>query len=195
VLVEYSQPSEVAGMTAEIAEGADTVIWEGNSIAGSIDADLLVYIDGGGEERKDPALRESAHLLAEGPLDPESATRLAVTALGLLGAVPEGFCVRGKHWIELQGSPIMGDGRARLLEAVDSQGSILGASRSTGIPYKRAWTHIREAERSLGARLILPVRGGAGGGGTRLSPLGRRLLEAYRRAEAELRSQLEVIGI
>jgi molybdate transport system regulatory protein len=191
VLVEFSLPDSAAAALEEEAEGSDALILESNSLAGTVEADLLVYLDAGGKDRKNPELRCSADLLAEAPLDADAAGLLAETAMALLHLGAGGFRVRGKHWIERNGTPVLGGGRAGLLEAVRSEGSILGAARATGIPYKRAWVHIREAEESLGARLILPVRGGAGGGGTRLSELGERLLSAYRRAEAQLQRELE----
>lgn len=190
-LVEFSRPEEAAAELAGITGGADALIVESNSLAGLLSPDLLLYIDGGGADRKNPELRESADLLAEGELEAGDASLLAATALALLRVTGSGFRIRGKHWVELDGTPIIGDGRAALLEAVRRRGSILGAARATGIPYKRAWVHIREAEASLGARLILPVRGGAGGGGTRLSELGERLLAAYRKAESQLREELD----
>lgn len=73
-----------------------------------------------------------------------------------------------------------------LLEAVEARGSLLGASRSIGMPYSRAWDMVVRAERLLGARLVETQRGGRKRGGTRLTPLARSLLNAYRAARSRL---------
>ena len=194
VLVDYDDAAAALRARSSITGDADMAVWETTSLAGDLSPDLIIYIDDG-SGGKSPELRQKADLLVEGPLNPVQASRIASTAMALLGALEDGFAIRGKHWIELQGKPVLGSGRARLLKAVDLEGSILGAAKATGIPYKRAWTHLKEAERSLGARLIIPVRGGAGGGGTRLSPLGRRLLRAYQKAENKLVTQLKGVEV
>ncbi len=69
--------------------------------------------------------------------------------------------------------------RARLLEALAETGSIAAAARAVGMSYKGAW----EAVAALNAMTATPVvtaeQGGAGGGGARLTPHGRRLLRFY----------------
>ena len=48
--------------------------------------------------------------------------------------------VRAKVWLEIEGRPFMGEGRMAMLEAIDRCGSIINASRETGIAYRRiAW--------------------------------------------------------
>lgn len=76
---------------------------------------------------------------------------------------------------------MFGEGRYRLLKAVEREGSISGAARSLGMSFRSAWTHLDRAERALRYRLLVRSRGGAGGGSTRLTPRARNLLRNYER--------------
>jgi molybdate transport system regulatory protein len=79
----------------------------------------------------------------------------------------------------------IGHGKIRLLEAVRDHGSISAAGRAMGMSYRRAWLLIDELNRMFTASLIEAKHGGAAGGGAVLTPLGRRVVEAYRRIEAK----------
>lgn len=91
----------------------------------------------------------------------------------------EAMKVRLKIWFEQEGTPVFGEGRYRLLKAVEREGSIAGAARSLGMSFRSAWTHLDRAERALRYRLLIRSRGGPGGGSTRLTPRAQHLLRAY----------------
>ena len=44
---------------------------------------------------------------------------------------PKTWGVRSKIWLEIEGKPIMGEGRKEILEAIEQHGSIMQASRET----------------------------------------------------------------
>lgn len=100
------------------------------------------------------------------------------------------FSVRFRPVVEVGGEAVLDGVLAEILKGVERHGSILKAARAAGIPYSRAWDAITRAERILGARLLEARRGGRGGGGARLTPLARRLLEVYDAAKAKLESCL-----
>lgn len=75
----------------------------------------------------------------------------------------------------------LGPGKADLLELIDTTGSISEAGRQIGMSYKRAWSLVEELNRIFANPLVERVRGGAGGGGARLTPAGREVLEIFRR--------------
>jgi molybdate transport system regulatory protein len=83
-----------------------------------------------------------------------------------------------------------GEGKWRLLKAVQRYGSIQRAARSLGRSYRKAWGDIKRAEEGLGRSLVRKSRGGAEGGSTVLTEFGRALLgawDAYRRSvEADI---------
>jgi molybdate transport system regulatory protein len=87
--------------------------------------------------------------------------------------------------IDLGDESAFGPGKARLLELVDEKGSIRAAARAMGMSYRRAWILLQDIEFVLGAKAISGEIGGAGGGGSSLTPLGRSVVEKYRAIEAQ----------
>ncbi len=167
--------------------------------------DFLFFVEGGGRvarPRADAAqTRKKAHLVL-GPLPDPSLWRRALEAElpdpALVGRVLQAlesfyregegreFSVRSKLWLLRGGKFVFGPGLWALLEGVESRGSLREAAREVGISYRRAWDLVREAEINLGAPILLKSPGGAGGGGSRLSPAGRRLLGIFRKVQGEV---------
>lgn len=87
---------------------------------------------------------------------------------------------RAKFWVERDGLIVMSDWRIRFLEAVGETGSISAAAERLEIPYRRLWAKLKEIEENLGVRLIEAQSGGAGGGGSSLTPAARDLVRRYR---------------
>lgn len=89
------------------------------------------------------------------------------------------FVARSKVWLEVDGQPFLGDGRYRLLRAVDRSGSINAAARELGLSYRKVWTQLQAMEASAPFPLLERRTGGKGGGETRLTPAIRELLKSY----------------
>src|SRR5262245_56391372 len=77
-----------------------------------------------------------------------------------------------------------------LLEALERSGKLTQAAVDAGISHRHAWSLIEQWGAFFGAPLVLVARGR----GTQLSPLGRKLLWAARRAQARLAPELENIA-
>ena len=99
--------------------------------------------------------------------------------------------LRAKAWLEQDGDLVFGPGRARLLRAVDRRGSISAAAEELDMSYRHAWSMLHASERLLGCALVERSRGGAGGGGARITDAGRRLLESFERLESDFRAFAE----
>lgn len=95
------------------------------------------------------------------------------------GVAPSGLCVRSKIWIELDGEPVLGQGRLELLRLVGKSGSINAAAKEMGIPYRKAWTYIDTMEKRLGFPLVLCSKGGSGGGESTLTAEAEGLLQKF----------------
>jgi molybdate transport system regulatory protein len=78
---------------------------------------------------------------------------------------------------------IFGPGRADLLALIQAHGSIAAAGRQMGMSYKRAWALVESMNTSFALPLVEAAKGGAGGGGAKVTPLGAELLIAYRELE------------
>ena len=92
-----------------------------------------------------------------------------------------GMQPRAKLWLEKDGRIVLSDYRVRLLLHIDETGSLAEAAALMQLSYRRAWGKVREIEQNLGVKLVESAAGGAGGGGSRLTPEGRRLVGLYER--------------
>lgn len=83
--------------------------------------------------------------------------------------------------------------RIRLLEAVDKHGSIAQAARRVPLSYKAAWDALDDLNNLADFPVIERSVGGAGGGGTRLTDYGRRLIAMFRAVEAEYQQAVDTL--
>jgi len=85
-----------------------------------------------------------------------------------------------KIWLStLEGKGIMGDGKWKILKAIEEHGSLKAATESLGLTYRRTWGDLKEIEALLGFPLLDKSRGGKDGGQTQLSPQGKKMVEAF----------------
>jgi molybdate transport system regulatory protein len=92
--------------------------------------------------------------------------------------------VKSKIWIEdEQGDVVFGSGRLHILNAVEKHGSILAAAKELGMSYRAVWGKIKATEERLRQPLLTKRTGGAGGGGSELTPFARALVERFRHLE------------
>ncbi len=88
--------------------------------------------------------------------------------------------VRSKVWLQdIEGDPILGQGRIKILKAIEEHGSINAAAKSLGMSYRGAWDRLRVTEERLGQPLLEKTTGGKRGGGSRLTPFARDFLERF----------------
>jgi molybdate transport system regulatory protein len=102
-------------------------------------------------------------------------------------SAPVGLHPRFKLWISSkEARGVFGDGKWRLLSAIEREGSLRAASELLSISYRKAWGDLKKAEETLGIKFIRKHRGGSGGGDTVLTDDGRRWVAAYSRFREEL---------
>ncbi len=78
-----------------------------------------------------------------------------------------------------------------LLRAIDATGSINRAARTAGYSYRGAWLVLDSASALAQEPLVERSTGGAGGGGSSLTPTARSLLNAWTRLEQAHREFLQ----
>ena len=78
----------------------------------------------------------------------------------------------------------IGPGKIDLLEAIADAGSITAAAKNIGMSYRRAWLLVTELNASLKSPALDSAKGGQHGGGSALTPVGRQLIDSYRRVQA-----------
>jgi molybdate transport system regulatory protein len=77
----------------------------------------------------------------------------------------------------------LGPGKIALMELILRHGSISAAGKEMGMSYRRAWLLVDEINRIFREPLVETQMGGSGGGGARLTPLGRDVVGRYRAIE------------
>jgi molybdate transport system regulatory protein len=85
----------------------------------------------------------------------------------------------------LRPGTLLGPGKADLLDAIDSTGSIAAAGRRLGMSYKRAWYLIDTMNTYFKEPLVLSTKGGKAGGGAQLTATGQRVVRCFRAIEAD----------
>jgi molybdate transport system regulatory protein len=78
----------------------------------------------------------------------------------------------------------MGPGKADLLDAIQETGSIAAAGRKLGMSYQKTRHLVDEMNVCFVSPLVEGFKGGAQGGGTSLTVLGREVLERFHRMQA-----------
>lgn len=106
----------------------------------------------------------------------------------------QGMKIEGRLWITSGESPLAGHGRIALLSHIAEYRSISGAAKAMGMSYKAAWDAVDAMNNLAGEPLVERSTGGKGGGGTRLTPRGERLVANFRLIEEEHRRFLDTLG-
>ena len=77
----------------------------------------------------------------------------------------------------------IGPGKIKLMELISKHGSISAAGKEMGMSYRRAWLLVDEINHIFREPLVEKQMGGSGGGGARLTMLGRDIVGRYRAIE------------
>ncbi|MDT8446976.1 MAG: TOBE domain-containing protein [bacterium] len=81
-----------------------------------------------------------------------------------------------------------------LLKEVDRRGQLRQAALAIGISYKKAWLLIERVNNLSPAPLVERFKGGAQGGGSRLTPLGQRLIQVFESIDQLANNLLDSFG-
>ena len=92
-----------------------------------------------------------------------------------------------KFWIEFEGRRVLGKGGVAILEQIEKEGSISKAAEKLGMSYRYVWNYLDEVRKIAGEPVVETFKGGKrGGGGARLTELGKYLLSEYNRISDRL---------
>lgn len=94
-------------------------------------------------------------------------------------------------WLEHEGEVLLSVWRVKLLETIEEMGSITSAAVAMSVPYRRAWQRLREMEERLGIPLVATEVGGVGGGGAKLTPEAKDLIQRFHRFADGLTDEIQ----
>ena len=99
---------------------------------------------------------------------------------------------RFKLWLNTNNAEgVFGDGKWRLLMAIDNEGSLMAASESLGISYRKAWGDLKKMQDILNITLIEKHRGGSSGGASCLTAEGKKWLNAYMKFRGDVEKAVQ----
>ncbi|MDD5329293.1 MAG: TOBE domain-containing protein [Sulfuricella sp.] len=109
-------------------------------------------------------------------------------------AEPSSLKISGRMWLSKDDKDFAGQSRIDLLEKIDECGSITRAAKAVEMSYKAAWDAIDMMNNLSDEPLVATATGGKGGGGTRLTEKGKKMVQVYRTMEREHRKFLDALG-
>ena len=83
-----------------------------------------------------------------------------------------------KVWLD-RGGKAFGDGPCDLLKGIEQTGSLRQSAANMGMSYSKAWRLIQTMEKRLGFALIERKIGGSSGGGSKITPDAKKLMNHY----------------
>lgn len=90
------------------------------------------------------------------------------------------YKIKGSIWIENDNGAFIGSGRILLLEKVKKYGSITVAAKAMKMSYRHAWELINSMNKQSKSPLVITSSGGAGGGGTKVTAEGEKVIKSFR---------------
>lgn len=89
------------------------------------------------------------------------------------------YKIKSRVWIETRDHVLIGEGRVKLLKAIEAEGSLSKAAKSIGMSYKKAWTLIDSMNKSAKEDIVISSVGGQKGGGTLVTEYGKNLIDKF----------------
>lgn len=96
--------------------------------------------------------------------------------------------------IKKDGILFLNEMKISLLYEIIKCGSLSGAAKELRISYQHAWTMIDEINHTAPRPLVIKQRGGADGGGARISDYGRKILDDYEQIKKHVMKTIRQIN-
>ena len=87
--------------------------------------------------------------------------------------------------VKISDTPVFGPGKVKLLEAIETEGSISAAARSIQMSYRRAWILVEAINKFAKKKVVKTHPGGKGGGGAIITRSGKEIIRLYRDMETK----------
>jgi len=90
--------------------------------------------------------------------------------------------IKFKLWLDKDGHTLFGEGREKLLKAIDECHSLFGAAKQLKMSYRAAWGKIKVTEKRTGIKLVETGDGKR----MRLTEEARRLLDEFEQLQKDV---------
>jgi len=102
--------------------------------------------------------------------------------------------IRSKIWIEdNRNRVVFGQGRLKILESIERNGSISAAARELRMSYRAVRGKIKATEERLGKKLLSRNVGGSSGGGSSLTPFAMDIMKQFYRLRRDIQNDADTI--
>ena len=98
------------------------------------------------------------------------------------------FKIGSSIWVDKNNQTFLGKGRIELLKLIDKTGSLSKAAKEMRMSYKAAWDSLNDMNNVSKITLVESISGGAGGGGSKLTPLAHLYIQLYEKIYDEQRA-------
>lgn len=99
--------------------------------------------------------------------------------------------LRARVWVEAGAAAALTEAGADLLDQIDACGSLSEAARRLRYSYRRAWMLAAAMNKRWPPGLVAMSTGGKGGGGARLTDLGRLVLRSFREVQLQVEAAID----
>lgn len=89
------------------------------------------------------------------------------------------YKIKSRIWIENNDKIFLGEGRIKLLKAIEQTGSLSKAAKSLNMSYQKAWNLIDAVNKVAASPIVIKNTGGKGGGGTIITEHGKELIADF----------------
>ena len=89
------------------------------------------------------------------------------------------YKIKSRIWIEAGDNVLVGEGRIKLLKAIDATGSLSKAAKSLKMSYRKAWLLVDSINKSSEQPIVDSSVGGVNGGGTIVTEYGKAIIAAF----------------
>ena len=89
------------------------------------------------------------------------------------------YKIKSRIWIEVDDKMFLGEGRVKLLKAIERTGSLSKAAKSIQISYNKAWKLIDSVNKAAKELVVIKNTGGKGGGGAIVTAYGKNLISSF----------------
>lgn len=98
--------------------------------------------------------------------------------------------IRHKIWLEQNGKVLFGEGRYKLLKAIEESHSLNTAAKELSMSYRAAWGRLKASEERMGMKLVERSQGK----GMHLTDEAKKLIKEFDRLEHKTEKFLKETG-